>query len=102
MAEQKAAVLSGEFDEKGEERGIGHDSEGPGITERYIRVGVKPNRNGFSYESTVSVRTTDDALDIQQELSALAYQARTVGIASIEGRLRDVEAPDCDDASEVL
>lgn len=52
--------------------------------ERYVRINVTRNSRGFNTDATVSVKTTDDALVVEEELATLRDVAQRQIDAEIE------------------
>lgn len=52
--------------------------------ERYVRINVTRNSRGFNTDATVSVKTTDNALVVEEELATLRDVAQRQITAEIE------------------
>ena len=62
------------------------------VIERYARIGYsKTAKEGWKYESTVSIKTDDSTVDIASELSALNRECRQEGEFECEVR-NDIDA----------
>lgn len=64
----------------------GRANGGEPVTERYVRQALTQTAKGWKYETTVSVRTTDNNVDMMWTLQALNNEAREQAIAEIAVR----------------
>lgn len=56
---------------------------GEPVTERYARQALTQTAKGWKYETTVSIKTEDPSINIEQELEELNLSARYQALAEI-------------------
>lgn len=64
----------------------------PEQTEKYVRVNITRNTKGYSYETTVSIRTTVNGYGIRSRLDHLNDIAQAAARAEIERRRKADDA----------
>lgn len=69
-----------------DEESIGQANGGEPVTERYARQHCTQTAKGWKYETTISIRTTDNEMDMQRNLEILNQEVRYQALAEIAVR----------------